>query len=82
MNKPQPNTRTAVMFVTRCQCKRVDTVRLGNDPYTYVRVTFSALDLSKPFPPIASKSDRRFEFRNEYDRETGLPVYFEEGYYP
>lgn len=82
MSRPKAGERLAIMLMTRCRCKRVVTALLSGDPHIYHAHKLQELDVRAPWEPIVDSTTRRFEFRNDYDRETGLPIYWEEGYYP
>lgn len=72
------------MLMTRCRCKRVLLADFSQaaDPRIYKVALFREMLLPMTYHhPTTDSSDRRFEHRGEYDKETRLPIYFEEGYY-
>lgn len=76
------------MLKTRCGCTRIVAYRLGVDPSLCVIGLLSKAPMQFPDRPdlnapweTTGPTARRFFYQDEFDRETGLPIYFEEGFY-
>jgi hypothetical protein len=75
--------RQTIMLMTRCLCKRVLTTTLtGPHPHALVIPLYERGADPLAIPDMTKKAyARRFEHRREYDKETGLPIFYEEGMY-
>lgn len=75
-----------VMLKTRCGCTRIlsvpkSSLESGHYYIEFVDDAFSYLSRRSFMGVTTDRCRRLFEHRHDYDKATGLPLYFEEGYY-